>query len=222
MHPLLEYLQSLRPVPYYYFIEDDMLSAADMNRPRLNEESVNNLVANYLPTQAATPLVCKSMPPVCKKKEDKMSHCATTVRDAPREIVNDICIDVQPAQSDTQQAKDYLRSCVVTTRWEKHRELEQLFGLSDEDSPRDFEEFFKRLKDGRFVLDTKYRTGTRYWRDYIRWRDPDLKEDHKGYDAAKEAYAKAEQQAMHIITVKHPDEGLEALQKLEAWTPKKK
>jgi hypothetical protein len=204
----------------YFHLKDMDMEAKSYFFPRLNEEPVNNLVANKPNQTVSTPHL--KLPLVCNKKEDKMSHCATTVRDAPREIVNDICIDVQPAQSDTQQAKDYLRSCVITTRWEKHRELEQLFGLSDEDAPKDFEEFFKRLKDGRFVLDPKYRTGTRYWRDYIRWRDPDLKEDHKGYDAAKEAYAKAEQQAMHIITVKHPDEGLEALQKLEAWTPKKK
>lgn len=67
---------------------------------------------------------------------------------------------------------------------EKHGELKRKFGLVDDESPRTPEEIVARITAGKFIIlpEATYDSGSRFAR--FQWRDPSLKEDRAGYEAA--------------------------------------
>lgn len=68
---------------------------------------------------------------------------------------------------------------------EKHSELKRKFGLVDDDEPRTAEEIVARITAGKFIVlpeGANSYSGSRFAR--FQWRDPSLKEDRAGYEAA--------------------------------------
>lgn len=68
---------------------------------------------------------------------------------------------------------------------EKHSELKRKFGLEDDDAPRSAEEIVARITAGKFIILPKeldQYTSSRFAR--FQWRDPSVKEDRVGYEAA--------------------------------------
>ena len=70
--------------------------------------------------------------------------------------------------------------------YEHKAALKRQFGLADDAAPEKLIDILARIKDGKYVLPEKYADAYSYnLMSYIRWRDPSLKEDKEGYDAAK-------------------------------------
>lgn len=98
--------------------------------------------------------------------------------------------------------------------WEKEQSARKTFGLEDDDHPSSGTEMLQRIKDGRYTLE-KIKAG-KGETDYIRWRDPNLKEDSAGFQVYLDKLFKAKQAATDEITVMPPQKGLETLRAFEA------
>ena len=92
------------------------------------------------------------------------------------------------------------------------------FGLTDDERPMTAAEMIARIIAGKYVLDdsTKdYRTYNNT-ADYITWRDPAIKKDQLGFDAAKTKLQTLVTATRDSIMVKPAADGLAALQAFEA------
>lgn len=112
----------------------------------------------------------------------------------------------------------YLQTRVNTIDYTKDQELRKQFGLVDDDAPRSAVEFVKRIQDGKFTLKDGADKNAYRPSEYIRWRDPSVKEDKDGYVVAENALRKMVQATVDIVNIKSADDGLTAVQALEAWT----
>ena len=56
----------------------------------------------------------------------------------------------------------------------------------------------------------------------VRWRDPAKKADKEGYQKARKLFEAEVKSARDTIAIKSVDDGLKALQDLEAWMPQGK
>lgn len=101
----------------------------------------------------------------------------------------------------------------------KKNELRKKFGLIDDDEPKNPKEMDERIKAGKFIIkglnDDKPRNWF-CWYEALRWRDPAVKEDQDGFDAAKKDLKKAFVETQDIIAIKDPEAGLEAMKAFEA------
>lgn len=122
--------------------------------------------------------------------------------------------------SDTQDSRQYFRGRVSSISAEKDRDLMLQFGLRADDPPENFEDFMARIQAGKYQFKNEEGKSSRYWRDYIIWRDPAVKVDRKGYDAAWEAFSKERDKTLDIVMALPADKALEAVQALETWTAK--
>jgi hypothetical protein len=182
------------------------------------EFPVEMSVSNELPYPIVVTLVPYEDTPVDQpdeapteyKKEDKMS----------RHYNEDLDMYVEEV-TESEKQRAYLFNRLEVIRYGKVYELEQKFGLRDEDYPKNFNEWVERINAGRYVFNKPGDKEGEYWRNYIRWRDPDLKEDVKGYNAALELLNKEHLKTKDIIAIKSVDDGLDALQSLESWKSKK-
>ena len=94
-------------------------------------------------------------------------------------------------------------------RSNKNRELHTAFGLTDDDGPNTFEDFVNRIKGSQFVVPARNRDklnepgafSSRYLSDWIRWRDPQLKEDKVGYSSAYDEMDKEYQKTRRRVQV---------------------
>lgn len=127
-----------------------------------------------------------------------------------------------PASDESLQRK-YLENRLSEVYADKRDPLESLFGMTDDKSPKTPKELADRLAAGKFViegLDDEGRDVKFYsFRDVIRWRDPAMKADTAGFDAAKKDLKAKRQDALDTIKIASPADGLAALKTLEAWTP---
>ncbi len=98
--------------------------------------------------------------------------------------------------------------------------LKKQFGMVNDPAPETAEDFIKRVQDGKFVLNDETKKKNVYDPSrYIVWRDPSVKEDTEGFKAAKKQYDEAARKVRDTIAIGTPAEALEAIYKLEAWTP---
>jgi hypothetical protein len=172
----------------------------DMFQVKLHESLV--------PTQPAV-----SFPaPASKKKKDKnMSR--------RYDEDTDCYYDTLPAQTAEQQAKDRLILRANDLQWPATDKLAREFGMADDDAPTTFKDFLERIKKGKYVMSDKIKEDQKLWHpeQYIRWRDPAVKEDQAGYEAALEKFNKQMRDTIDEIYVLTPEEGLKALRKLEQF-----
>jgi len=121
---------------------------------------------------------------------------------------------------DVKEAKERLRARVDNVAgYRTGLDLQRKFGLRDDVKPKDFEEFIQRIKDGKYVAPEKgdcSRTDE-YCSYGIHWRDPAVKEDQDGYDAAMKELKETATKTLDEIAVYAPAEGLKALNKFEKY-----
>lgn len=133
---------------------------------------------------------------------------------------NDVYVDAPAPQTDDAQKRTYLTTRIYSVQSDKGFELRKTFGLLDDDAPDTAKEFIKRIQDGKFVL-KKETEDKKTWRpsEYITWRDPAVKEDQAGFDAAWETFSDEVTKVTDTVKIADPADGLKALQALEAWKP---
>lgn len=84
-----------------------------------------------------------------------------------------------------QNQRNYLERRIIDVQEDKDIELNRVFGLSDDESPKTAEEFVQRIQDGAFTLRDKMNSWGHTFHDRVRWRKPDVVEDRAGYEAAE-------------------------------------
>jgi hypothetical protein len=122
-----------------------------------------------------------------------------------------------PTYSPEQESRDYLRNRLSAAYFSKDADLERAYGLRDDSSPQTPQEMVDRILAGKYVIDEK--EDGEYYDDlsvYFSWRDPAIKKDREGYDAAHKILKAAHNKASDQVMVLSAAEGLKALQEFEA------
>lgn len=110
--------------------------------------------------------------------------------------------------------REYLSDRLHAVYMNKDTEAQRTFGLTDDHRPKDIEEAVQRIKDGKYTLTPKDTRGYYGLWDRIRWRDPEVKEDPKGYEAEEKELDKKYKEIKDTIMISDP---AEALKTLQAW-----
>jgi hypothetical protein len=96
------------------------------------------------------------------------------------------------------------------------------FGLVNDEPPRSFEDLLARIQAGKYVFPEDKKTksiGVYGVMDYIQWRDPAVKEDQAGYDAAIEKLSAAYNDAQDNMALASDAAGVKAaVDAFKAWT----
>lgn len=130
---------------------------------------------------------------------------------------NDCYVD-QP-QSDTADARSYFKNRIAQISNEKGYALRKQFGLQDDEAPKTMEDLVKRIQDGKYSIPKEYEGKILYDPTrYIKWRDPAVKEDQAGYDAAEYTFEKEADKARDAVMSQPFDKVAETVQALETWT----
>lgn len=135
----------------------------------------------------------------CQQEECKMNYATTAV-------------SVSADLDHTKSQRKFLSNSLYEAFTGKKYALKKKFGLTYDEAPRSFEELLARIQAGKYVIDDKDTKKKTY--DplaYIVWRDPSVKEDQDGYDAAKAELRKAYDKAEEDIRILAPEAGLASL-----------
>lgn len=176
----------------------------------------------------ANPVVVKKWPcglPDCVicEQEEKERAMRTAITSAPASYAN---AQVYAPQSEIAEQRAYLLDRLNTICWAKRDDERKPFGLVDDEAPKTIKERKERIAAGKYVF-KYYRDEEDYDEDEehydidrvtLRWRDPAVKEDQKGYDAAMEKLKKDMTSYRDTIRIKDADTGLAAVQEFEAKT----
>lgn len=169
---------------------------------------------------------CKAEAPCCAqapaKPKAKVSSRLTNLAKEKKmryyDEYNDRYVDAP--ESDTQRTQNYFFNRVSEVGSAKRYDLMKTYGLRNDDAPESFDEFMARINAGKFSFETyPKKKDTQYWADYIEWRDPSVKKDQKGYDAATKDFESAQAKARDTIMSSAPADAAAAIAALEAWTP---
>lgn len=155
-------------------------------------------------------------------------------------------IEISAPPSDASKMRDYLigRLSDMTGRFEWNdpmfSTLAKKFNLNAPKRPTTSQAIIDAFKNGKVTIDqAKVDKQSKYFA--ARAADEDFDDDdyedgitsqyfgitftdlpvadHKGYEAAKEAYLKAKQDTKDTIMIADPSDGLAALKALQEWTP---
>lgn len=159
--------------------------------------------------------------PAYPKILDKLKEKAKKGKQMSRyyDEYNDCYVD-QP-QSDTADARSYFKNRIAQISNEKGYALRKQFGLVDDAAPETLDDLVKRIQDGKYIIPKEYSDRKLYDpARFIKWRDPAVKEDQAGYDAAEALFEKEADKARDAVMSQPFDKVAEAVQALEAWTTK--
>lgn len=158
---------------------------------------------------ATAPTPKKPCPMGRKKKETKMRY---------DDEYNDEYVEALPSKSDESQKRDYLENRVRYTQRSLQYDARKTYGLVDDESPNTLNDLVKRIQDGKYVIPEEYAKEILYNPiSYIKWRDPDLKEDKDGYSAFIDRLNKEVTKTMDVVKIADPADGLKAIQALEQF-----
>ena len=133
-----------------------------------------------------------------------------------------VAAQAAPVESDLSKARKYLATRIDDVIFDKKLELKKTFGLTDDKSPETFTDFLARIQAGKYVYPEEKKDKPRFdtWSIVagIRWRDPAVKEDMEGYEAAKVLLKAAAQDALDVIRVSSEADGLAALKDFQSKT----
>lgn len=114
--------------------------------------------------------------PYDSKKEQNMSYNQLNV------------VSTSANESLESSQRSYLSGRASDIYYEQNANLQRTYGLADDEYPENIGEALDRIVTGKFVISDKDRTRSTYaLTDYIRFRDPAVKEDSAGYKVASEA-----------------------------------
>lgn len=208
--------------------------------------SYDNCMANLQPaTCMALPPIDWFDGLYSKEQEgiNPMYHSKTAYTTCVPSNGGDLTINLAPAasasvssKSDTAIQRDYLMSRLDgvdnSFRYGKfYSQMRAAFNLDINNRPKTSQELLDAIKGGKFKMDERIQklqaAGEEYDEatdsyigglfDAFIWDGP--LPDKKGFDLAREAIKTQLQTAKDTIIVKSPDDGLAAIQALEAWTP---
>lgn len=116
--------------------------------------------------------------------------------------------------------RHYLNDRLVRVRYNFSENAQKKFNLRDDPTPKTRKEFADRIAAGKFVIDgleknPDGRINVYYANDFIRWRDPAMKEDLKGYDAAMASFNEKSKPVRDAIEILDPKDALKILQEFE-------
>jgi hypothetical protein len=158
----------------------------------------------YLDSCTATSKPCycdvaQPIAPACNKQKEK----GTTMY-----LDSKVDLDVQ--------TKTRLLDSLTGSEAQKNEELRALYGLTDDEAPRSWNELVERISAGRFMIpeDRKAKIGYSPLL-YVRWRDPAKKEDCDGFEKAEKLLYTAAERAKDAIMALPAPEGLKVLQEFQ-------
>jgi len=123
--------------------------------------------------------------------------------------------------TENQVAIGHILTQVRDVASEKREELAKQFGMTDDDPPQTFNEWIERLTAGKFAYpeDRKSKKNNPYYiPELIRWRDPSVKEDEKGYDVAVAKLEDVRKDTVNKIVVSTPADALKVLEEFKSTT----
>lgn len=123
-------------------------------------------------------------------------------------------------RTEAQQAKNYLIKSLEKAIWSKEEPLMEAFGLRQK-QPKNIGELKQMFADGWFQLDAGKRDDSQpiySWSDYLKFSDPKVKVDEKGYHEAWKQVTAEASDVKDVIVVLGPEKGLEALNAFKAKT----
>lgn len=156
---------------------------------------------------------------------------ASNKKGKPMSYANVAAVHVAPqVQSDTAKKIEYLLGRVNDVYESfRYKVLSKMFNMDEFGKPKTHEQLIEAIKNGDFEIDEKKAAKEKEYVEKYGYAGYDpyyaIKftklptPDRDGFEAAKAELKKARQQVRDIIAVKSADEGLEALQAFEAWTP---
>lgn len=171
-----------------------------------------DLIQKYLAPSvgcAPTPQECK----VPKKRNSAMYHDEDCFDDG-------FDLSLSAGATETERQKRFLLNELSGVEDRQETKLRKQYGLMDDDEPRTFNELMARLKDGKYFIpdDKKDKDAWGYGLNLVKWRDPAVKEDQKGFEAAQKIMRVSYTDAIRTIKISDPKEGLAALKSFESAT----
>lgn len=129
-------------------------------------------------------------------------------------------LSLSAGATETERQKRFLLSELSTVEDRQEIKLRKQYGLMDDDEPRSFNELMARIKDGKFVIkdENKDKPAWGYGLNLVKWRDPAVKEDQTGFEAAQKIMRVSYTDAVRTIKIGLPAEGLAALKSFESAT----
>ena len=123
------------------------------------------------------------------------------------------------ADTTEKDQRAYLTDRLYTIR-ETHKDaLRKQFGLIDDEAPATPAEFIQRIADGKYTIDKEMLDKKSYTPSYyIRWRDPSVVEDIKGYEAAKLKLDDAYRTAKDAAILSAIADAKTAMDTFKAWS----
>lgn len=123
------------------------------------------------------------------------------------------------ADTTEKDQRAYLTDRLYTIR-ETHKDaLRKQFGLIDDEAPATPAEFIQRIADGKYTIDKEKMDKKTYApSNYIRWRDPSVVEDIKGYEAAKLKLDDAYRTAKDAAILSAIADAKAAMDTFKAWS----
>lgn len=126
--------------------------------------------------------------------------------------------------NETPDQRRHLLSRLTEVYEEKLYDAKEFFRLEPV-LPKNFSDAIERIKTGKFTLTkdrAKFLDGKKYFDAYdltcIDWSDPSNPADEEGFEAAKEALEKDFTAAKDVVKILPVEEGLKAVQAMEAKT----
>jgi hypothetical protein len=141
----------------------------------------------------------------CQKKEEDMNSYAN------------VTAAMNISDTTEKDQRRHLQNRLYDIASSKKYALKKQFGLTNDDTPNTFEELLARIQGGKYVIDEKNAKRRDYngGLGYVTWRDPAVKEDQAGYDAAKKELDAAQQKVSDDIAILPPADGLASLRAFE-------
>lgn len=120
-------------------------------------------------------------------------------------------------QPTDQKQRDYLLAELNAIEYKARDKGERTFGLIDDPRPTTPADLVKRIQDGKFIIPKEFEEKKVYHPlEYIRWRDPAVKEDREGYEKFCETLQTESKQTERKIAIADPKDGLEILTAFES------
>jgi hypothetical protein len=182
-------------------------------------------------------------PPLVVQEQKECTMYPTSKSSTSMPTVTDLTINMAPAasasvntKSDVQIQREHLlgrlKGIEEAYRWgDKSDVLREAFNLDADNTPKTARQLIEAIKGGKFKLDDRIADlqdkGNHYdpvSDDYIQTPFSAIAfdgptPDKDGYTKARETLLTLVKDAKDTIIVKSPEDGLTAIQALEAWTP---
>jgi len=152
------------------------------------------------------------VPQVVEKKEKKMFN--RTCYDGINDCDQTVSLNTESVQ------RDYILGRLAIENDAHYNNLEKQFGLVNDQYPKTAQSFVDRILTGKYILKDNKDEPVFDPSNRIIWRDPSIKEDRPGFDAAVKVLDTAYKSAKDTVVLGTLDEGKATLSAFQQWTYK--